>query len=317
VGEAEVTGSLAGILMGIGNLDRARYFAERALQLDREVGDRMEEGFLHGTLAQLSVWQGRFEESRAHVEEAILCARETDTLLIEAWVHLTRVILLDALGDYRQADTVNDTYKTLETQWDPIRHHVYHWVLRGLVAYHRGNYQAAMKSAEQALAIIADAGDYRSQGWLPWMWACALVVRAHTHAAMGDLEAAFNDHREALATQIIAGASAVTNDARAGLARVAMRQGDLKVAMTQVEAILDFLESRALDGAMEPLRVLLTCYRVLDAADDLRADGILETAHSLLMERAGTIQDETLRLSYLDNVEAHREIRYAWSGRDT
>jgi hypothetical protein len=87
--------------------------------------------------------------------------------------------------------------------------------------------------------------------------------------------------------------------------------------MTQVEAILDFLESRALDGAMEPLRILLTCSRVLDAADDLRADGILETAHSLLMERAGTIQDETLRLSYLDNVEAHREIRRAWSGRDT
>jgi hypothetical protein len=52
---------------------------------------------------------------------------------------------------------------------------------------------------------------------------------------------------------------------------------------------------------------------VLDAADDPRAGGILETAHSLLMKRAGTIPDETLHLSYLDNVEAHREIRRLWT----
>jgi hypothetical protein len=64
---------------------------------------------------------------------------------------------------------------------------------------------------------------------------------------------------------------------------------------------------------MEPLRILLTCSRVLDAADDPRAGGILETAHSLLMKRAGTIPDETLRLSYLDNVEAHRKIRRLWT----
>ncbi len=316
VGEAEVTGTLGGILMGIGNLDRARHFSERALQLDREVGDRMEEGYQHGTLAQLSVWQSRFEEVRAHIKEAIQCAQETDTLLIESWVHLTWVILLDAVGDYQQADAINDIYKTLETQWDPIRHRAYHWVLRGLVAYHRGDSRAVIQSAEQALSIIEGAVDHRQQGWLPWMRVSALIVRAHAHAARGDLDAALDDYREALSIKIIAGARAVTNDARVGVARVAMQQGDLEIAKTQVEAILGFLESRALYGAMEPLRIRLTCYRVLDAAGDPRAGGVLETAHTLLMERAEGIEDEALRLSYLDNVRAHREIRRLWTARD-
>jgi tetratricopeptide (TPR) repeat protein len=225
------------------------------------------------------------------------------------------VILLDALGDYQQADTINDIYKTLETQWDPIRHRAYHWVLRGLVAYHRGDSRAAIQSAEQALSIIEGAVDHRQQGWLPWMRVSALIVQAHAHAARGDLDAALDDYREGLSIKIIAGARAVTNDARGGVARVAMQQGDLEIAKTQVEAILGFLESRALYGAMEPLRIRLTCYRVLDAAGDPRAGGVLETAHTLLMERAEGIEDEALRLSYLDNVRAHQEIRRLWAAR--
>jgi hypothetical protein len=134
---------------------------------------------------------------------------------------------------------------------------------------------------------------------------------------MGEFNAATRDYQEALSIRLLPTTVAITNDARAGLARIAMRRGDLPGAMAQVEAILDYMASRSLDGAIEPLRIRLTCYRVLDAADDPRADGILETAHNLLMKRAGTIPDEKLRLSYLDNVEAHREIRRAWSGRDT
>jgi hypothetical protein len=39
-----------------------------------------------------------------------------------------------------------------------------------------------------------------------------------------------------------------------------------------------------------------------------RAQDILETAHSLLQERAAKISDEEERRSFLENVAAHREI---------
>jgi hypothetical protein len=58
----------------------------------------------------------------------------------------------------------------------------------------------------------------------------------------------------------------------------------------------------------EPLRVYLTCYRVLQANDDPRADTILEEGYRFLQERATKISDEEERRSFLENVAANREI---------
>ena len=52
----------------------------------------------------------------------------------------------------------------------------------------------------------------------------------------------------------------------------------------------------------------LTCYRVLQASGDSRADGILEEGHRLLQERAAKISDEGERRSYLENVAENGEI---------
>jgi hypothetical protein len=76
---------------------------------------------------------------------------------------------------------------------------------------------------------------------------------------------------------------------------------------------LDYLEDHpALEGTLEPLRIYLTCYRVLSANGDGRAEEVLEAAYRLLQERAVTIEDQDLRRSYLENVAAHREIVAAW-----
>ena len=64
--------------------------------------------------------------------------------------------------------------------------------------------------------------------------------------------------------------------------------------------------------ADEPLRVYLTCYRVLRANDTPRAGEVLAAAYHLLQERAATIEDADLRCSYLENVAAHREIVSLW-----
>jgi hypothetical protein len=67
-------------------------------------------------------------------------------------------------------------------------------------------------------------------------------------------------------------------------------------------------ESHTLDGTEEPIRVYLTCYRVLTANKDPHAEELLDTAYRLLQERAAKIGDEKMRHSYLENVPAHREL---------
>ncbi len=62
-----------------------------------------------------------------------------------------------------------------------------------------------------------------------------------------------------------------------------------------------------LDGAEEPLRVYLTCYQALRTLNDPRAASVLETAHKLLLERAGNITDSAQRHMFLE-IPYHREI---------
>jgi hypothetical protein len=60
----------------------------------------------------------------------------------------------------------------------------------------------------------------------------------------------------------------------------------------------------------------LTCYRVLRACGDARADEVLEADHTLLWERAAQFVDEAHRSAFLKNLPAHRELLAEWHGRD-
>jgi hypothetical protein len=103
-------------------------------------------------------------------------------------------------------------------------------------------------------------------------------------------------------------------EALAGFARVAFAQGDIAEACRHVEAILSHLgRGGTFEGTYEPLRIYLTCYRVLQAAGDPRAVAILELAHTTLREQAATIPDQVMRRSFLEQVPYHREIVAEWA----
>jgi len=111
-------------------------------------------------------------------------------------------------------------------------------------------------------------------------------------------------------------------EALAGLALVAMARDEPEQAMNNIEEILVYLETETptlghpLDGTMEPLRIYLTCYHVLNAIQDPRAPTILAEAYNLLQKRAANISDDEFRYCFLNNVAANREIEreYETSG---
>ena len=102
----------------------------------------------------------------------------------------------------------------------------------------------------------------------------------------------------------------------AGLARVALAQGNLAAALAQVELILAHMaEGGNFDGTEEPLRLPLTCFQVLTAASDPRADEVLANAHAELLKRAECISDVPAREGFLKHVPHNREIGSAWLRR--
>ena len=84
-------------------------------------------------------------------------------------------------------------------------------------------------------------------------------------------------------------------EARAGSALSALAQQDLSQAGQQVETILTHLQSHQLDRTDEALQVYMSCYQVLLALHDQRANNLLHCAHEQLQMRAATLTTDAER----------------------
>ena len=75
---------------------------------------------------------------------------------------------------------------------------------------------------------------------------------------------------------------------------------------------MEILETNTPDGAIEPMLVYLTCYKVMKKAEDSAANTVLDTAYRKLYENAEKIGNEELSYSYLNKVRFHRDIIIEW-----
>lgn len=98
-------------------------------------------------------------------------------------------------------------------------------------------------------------------------------------------------------------------DSLAGLARVALRDGDLDEAEEHLTSISDYLDEEGADGIEHYGRMFLTLYEVSRALGrETDADRWLEQAVALLTARANSVRDPAQRRSYLTNPPSHRRI---------
>ena len=130
--------------------------------------------------------------------------------------------------------------------------------------------------------------------------------------ALGRLAEARQDYTQAWARALEID-SAWQRDACAGLARVALAEGDAAAALAALQPVLDHVAAGgALDGT-DSRRNELTCYQALARAGDPRAGDWLARAHKALMAQSDAISDAGLRQTFLQNVPWHREILAAWA----
>lgn len=170
-----------------------------------------------------------------------------------------------------------------------------------MVLHHLGDDETACQCAEQSRLIALEAGDRSRQ-------ADAWLALGRTHEGLNRLTDAVSAYQYASALYAELGRAHMVTEPRAGLARIALVQGDLMQAQTYIEDILTFLENHPLIGPDEPFMIYLTCYRVLEASRDVRAASLLRRAEQRLRECAEHITDDALRQSFLENVAAHHAI---------
>jgi tetratricopeptide (TPR) repeat protein len=181
-------------------------------------------------------------------------------------------------------------------------------VLRNLgeAARFQGNYARAREYYEQSLALAREVDSQDREGH-------ALIGLGDVLVELGNLAEALAFLQESIALWRELGNQALQMEARATLARVHLASENIDQAMAQIEQILAYLDAGgSFVGAEQPLRNDLTCYQVLQAANDPRAAGVLHAAYDQLREQAARIPDAPTRRVFLENISWHREIVQLW-----
>jgi len=283
----------------------------QALLIYREIGDgRGQSSALMG-LGRAHLYQGEYDDARAYLRLALDISREIGARRYEGGVLYSLGSLYRHLGDYDEAMAHYEQSLQLQRETVHTRGEGNVLALLGALSHQLGDNKAAEEHCRQALLVGQDTTDRWVQAW-------ALSGLGQALEGLDRLREAADAYQEALILRRSMREPHLATEPLAGLARMSLAQGDLPQARAYVEEILDYLETGKLVvvwGA-EPGLVYLTCYRVLEANGDARAQGILREAHRFVQERAAKISDEGERRSYLENVAVHREIvnEYASGG---
>ncbi len=301
-----------GALTGLGNLAvqagdyaAARAHYEQALQLCRERGQRRSASALLNNLGVIADHLGDYHQAREEYAAALALKGALGDRPGEAIAQLNRGFAAQRLGAYQAAR--EDYTRALELS----REMGLRWleglglVRLGLLWQQQGRPEAARECGQGALEIAQELGERSLQ-------ALALTLLGRVGEGLGQWEAAATAYQPALALRQALGQPALAAEVRAGLARVGLAQGELAQARVQVEEAFSYLQSHGPAGTEEPLRLYLSCYRVLQAAHDPRAREVLHAARGLLEAWAARLPDAEQRCAFLENVAVHRELRREW-----
>jgi predicted ATPase/DNA-binding SARP family transcriptional activator/Tfp pilus assembly protein PilF len=305
--EIDCLRSLAGVCWRKGDYAGAGAHLEDALQLALREGNKRQQGILLCNLGVVAVEQADLPAAAGYYERALQLDRETGDRDAEGVAVTNLGNLMLYLGAYAEAE--RHYREALKTHQETGARHSEAWTLGnlGLLAHYQGRDGAALAFCREAVRSAQQIGD-------PAMQAAVWMDLGHALLGSGQLEKAGAAYGEALALRRAGSQANLLTEPLAGLAEVALAQGDDAQAQAHVEEILHHLEGgdKALDGTINPFEIWLTCYHVLLHDGDRRAGQVLSAAYERLQERAGRIADVEMRCSFLENVAAHRGIVEAW-----
>jgi tetratricopeptide (TPR) repeat protein len=284
-----------------GDYAGAGAYPQQALRLYRELGNRRSESVALNTLGIVASEQGNYAEAERWFNETLHITGEIGDHRGEARALGNLGLVYAEYGNYAEAMVYFERSLDIRTAIDDREGMCGQLSNLSLLFHHQGDGEAAWEYGQRALGVAQEIGSRRWQGY-------ALANLGRVLEGIGRLAEATDAYRQSLTLRRELYQHQLTMDSLAGLARVCLSRGDLNQAQVHVEEILSYLEGDNLEGIEEPFSVYLTCYRVLRASQDARAEIVLNTAHRLLQERAARISDEDLRRLFLENVAVHREI---------
>ncbi len=299
----------------LGDYDAAFDCAERSLSIRRAIGDRRGQAIALNTLGLIHRHRGNYLQAAVCYRDSVQLARE----LGDRWTEGRTVGNLgnayNDLGDYASAKKYAEDGLRLAIEIKDRHAQVVSTGGLAVISYRAlqsrqpgepgggEGYAEAAEYSQKALRISQEIGD-------PDQAAQLRVTVAHCQLALGNLAESRSGFERALGVWQELGHEHRFIEPLAGLAQIALEEGDFGQAQKTAEQLLEHLPAGLQGGTEHDLWAHLVCYRVFRATGDPRAADVLHSAYALLQDRAGLIDDPTLRRTFLENIRVHRELAH-------
>jgi predicted ATPase/class 3 adenylate cyclase len=288
------------------DVESARFYLQHCLTRAQEIGKLRVVAASLTNLGNLVGSSGNFIAAQDYFQQALGLARQIGDRGKEGMVLGNLGWVSGSLGDYASARMYSA--QNLKIAREVGDRYIETFELINLSSYsgRLGDLEAALNYAQQGLGLASQAGDRSAQAW-------ALTYLGNARLGSGNYKAAMQAYQGALEIRQALNQPNLACEPLAGLAQAALQSGDIITAAEYTETILSYLQKGGtLDGTDEPLRVYLSCYQVLQAANKPQADEILKTAYALLQKKAEGIPDPAQRRTFLEGIPYHREIISVW-----
>ncbi|MCB0184186.1 MAG: AAA family ATPase, partial [Caldilineaceae bacterium] len=257
------------------------------LDLARQLGYRRVEMLAQEGLGGVARLHGAYTTARRLLEQAVAIATELAAPYEEAAISATLSRLYAQLGDQAAAAQRYEQLTQILARVNLIKEsQLYASLAAALKAHYAGDRQEALHYAEQANQLIGSDD-------ILFRVADTALILGHARAAVGQWAAATAAFQQALAALEQFGKDTLAAEPQAGLAQIALSQGDQAGALTRIEIILPVLTEQSRTGYNNPYFIYLTCYRVLAASGDPRATTILRQGYELLQQDAAQLDEES------------------------
>ncbi|MFN8491574.1 MAG: BTAD domain-containing putative transcriptional regulator [Caldilineaceae bacterium] len=289
---------------------RAEPSFKAALDLARPLGYRGVEMDAQDGLGMLAWLRGDYPTAVKCLEQALQIATDFVSPYEESMLLAKLIRLYCQLGDQVAVVKRQEQLTQLLARVKlPPECQLAAYLAAALRAYYTGDAQLALRYAEQANQLTA-------QGEILFRLVETALSLGHTRAAVGQWEQAAVAFQQALTAFEQFEKWALAAEPRAGLAQIALAEGDLANAQAHVEAILPVLAEMPRAGYNNAFFIYLVCYRVLATTGDSRAPLLLQKGYDLLQQDAATL-DEVSRQRFLSAVPPHRELVAAYDKLQT
>ncbi len=294
---------LGTILFYQGKSTKARDTVEESLALCRTIHDVQRQVTCLNNLVAIYHSLGDLSQAKKSCKDALDVAQTIGDRSKESTILNNLGAMHHALGDLAMARDYNQQAITLAQTLNNRLAESMATTNLGLVLHDLGEHKLAQEYAQRALDIDRAIGDRIGEGY-------SLTTFGLASEGLNQLDEADKAYHQALTLRRDTGQNATAIDNLAGTACIAFKQDKLDKALTIVQEVLTWIDENGIEGIEYPLRVYLSCVKVLNAANLAeKAKATLDAAKDLLDKKANRISDRKERQAYLENVPVHQQLR--------